>query len=244
MAKIVIIGSGNLATNLAPELVSIGHEIIQVYSRTPENAAELADKIGAEAISKPEDVSDAADWYIVALSDKAIQEVLPRIYFKSSSLLVHTAGSQPMEILSPYAKRIGVFYPLQTFSKARKVDFSKIPFCIESNSEKDATLLLKEAKKISLNVQSVNSDQRKHLHLAAVFACNFVNHFYTMAEKICEDNHLSFDLIRPLIEETAAKALEHSPSLVQTGPAVRFDGILLISILKCLKINQRCMSCI
>lgn len=223
MAKIVFIGSGNLATNLAPELVAIGHEVVQVYSRTFENAEKLAVKVGAEAVSDPKKVSDLVDWYIIALSDKAIDEVLSRITIHPSALLVHTAGSQPIDILAPYAERRGVFYPLQTFSKSRKVDFSRIPFCIEAAAEQDAKFLFEEAAKISSSVQYINSVQRRHLHLAAVFACNFVNHFYALAELICKANNVSFDLIRPLIEETAVKAMKFSPMQVQTGPAVRFD---------------------
>lgn len=223
MAKIVFIGSGNLATNLAPELLRIGHHIIQVYSRTIENAKALADQVGAEAVNSPNMVSDSADWYIVALSDKIYDDVLPEISFKESALLTHVAGSQPMDALASYADRIGVFYPLQTFSKSRKVDFSHIPFCIEAEDEDDEKFLIEEASKISSDVRTVDSEQRRHLHLAAVFACNFVNHFYALAEEICERENISFDILRPLIEETAAKALVHQPSKVQTGPAVRFD---------------------
>ena len=227
MAKIIFIGSGNLASNLAPELVAVGHDVVQVYSRTIENAKILAETVGAKAVSHPAEVSELADWYIVALSDSAIKEVLPRIMFHPPALLVHTAGSQSIDILAPYAERIGVFYPLQTFSKGRKVDFSKVPICIEANKEQDAKLLYSEASKISSIVQYVNSVQRRHLHLAAVFACNFVNHFYALAETICIRENLSFDILRPLIEETAAKALDNSPAQVQTGPAVRFDRIII-----------------
>jgi predicted short-subunit dehydrogenase-like oxidoreductase (DUF2520 family) len=138
-------------------------------------------------------------------------------------LIFHCSGSLPLSALNKYSENIGVFYPLQTFSKSRDVDFSEIPIFIESNSIKNEELLIKIASEISNSVSVLNSEKRKTLHISAVFACNFVNYFYSIAADILKSKDIPFDVLKPLILETAQKVQEIHPEKAQTGPAVRFD---------------------
>lgn len=220
--KVVLIGAGNLATRLSLALQEAGIHVIQVYSRTNAHAAKLAVQLGCVWTDRPEDVTPDADLYIYSLKDEALPLVLPRIT-PNRGLWVHTAGSVPMDVFKEYTLRYGVLYPLQTFSKERKVDFSEIPFFIEAATGEDTLLLQKIAGLLSGKVQQLSSEKRKVVHLAAVFACNFTNHMYVLAGKILEENGLSFDLMLPLISETAAKVKDLPPLDAQTGPAVRYD---------------------
>ena len=204
---VVFIGAGNLATNLAKALYQNGFRIVQVYSRTKEAACALAQAIEAEYTTELSEVSRDARLYIVSLKDAAFVELLPEIVAgKEDALLVHTAGSIPMSIWEGKTSRYGVFYPMQTFSKQREVDFRTIPFFIESNSSEDTELLKAIASVLSEKVYEATSEQRRSLHLAAVFTCN-----------------LPFDAMLPLIDETARKVHELEPKQAQTGPAVRYD---------------------
>ena len=211
---IVFIGAGNLATNLAKALYRNGFRIVQVYSRTTDAARTLAQAVEAEYTTELSAVSKEARLYIVSLKDDAFVELLPEIVAgKGDALLVHTAGSIPMSVWDGRASRYGVFYPMQTFSKQRAVDFHAIPFFVESNSPEDTELLKAVASVLSEKVYEATSEQRRSLHLAAVFTCNFANHMYALAA----------DLLLPLIDETARKVHELEPKLAQTGPAVRYD---------------------
>lgn len=232
--KIVILGAGNLATQLSLALYENGLEVIQVYSRTMESAEALAKKINAKATNSLQDIIPNADLYIFALSDKALQPVLDGIPF-SIEKLVHTAGSIPMDIFANYADNYGVFYPLQTFSKNRKVDFSNIPICIEANNEDLRNELLELGRKVSSNIHNISSEQRKQLHLAAVFTCNFANHMYSIGQELLSEKNVDFNLLQPLIKETAEKITELDPISAQTGPAVRFDEEIMNSHEKSLK---------
>ncbi len=220
--KVVLIGAGNLATRLSLALYKAGVRIIQVYSRTSAHAAELAARLDCSYTDKPEEVTAAGDLYIYSLKDEALPSVLPRIT-PNRGLWVHTAGSMPMAVFKGFVPRYGVLYPLQTFSKEREVDFSGIPFFIEAVTGEDALLLKKIAGLLSDKVQMLSSEKRKIVHLAAVFACNFTNHMYVLADNILKENGLSFDLMLPLIGETAAKVKDMPPSDAQTGPAIRYD---------------------
>jgi predicted short-subunit dehydrogenase-like oxidoreductase (DUF2520 family) len=220
--KVVMIGAGNLATQLAMALHENGIEITQVYSRTLESAKTLADKVGASHTNAVENLERNADLNIFALSDKALQPMLDQMS-RPIGTSVHTAGSIPAAILKSYAEDFGVFYPLQTFSKQRKVNFTDIPICIEANGESLKRDLMELGAKISNSLHEINSDQRKQLHLAAVFTCNFANHMYSIGQKLLEEKDVDFSLLQPLIKETAAKVQELAPVDAQTGPAVRFD---------------------
>ncbi|RNC66991.1 Rossmann-like and DUF2520 domain-containing protein [Proteiniphilum sp. X52] len=219
--KVVFIGSGNVATHMALALKEAGNAIVQVYSRTLENAKLLADRVGAEPVDNLKDLNRAADFYIFSVKD----DVLPRIVTQMPSttgIWAHTAGSVPVSVLSPHTKR-GALYPLQTFSREREVDFQDIPLFIEGESGETATLLKELAEMISANVRFLSGDKRRILHLAAVFACNFANHMYTLASEIMSEEEIPFYLLNPLINETAAKVILMEPKAAQTGPAVRSD---------------------
>jgi predicted short-subunit dehydrogenase-like oxidoreductase (DUF2520 family) len=231
--KITIIGAGNLATQLGLTLYNEGYFISQIYSRNLKNASLLAKKIKGEAITDLKNLSSDSSIYIIAVKDDAIESVAGQLNFKDK-IVVHTSGSIPIDVLKHCSKNYGVFYPLQTFSKEKSVDFKTIPVCIEANNSKTSTTLQYFAKSISENVKKVNSEQRKKIHLAAVFACNFSNYMYVVAEKILKKDKLSLDLLKPLIEETASKIKNYSPSVVQTGPAIRNDKKTMVAHIKLL----------
>ena len=232
--RITLIGAGNLATRVGLAFLKAGVEITQVYSRTKGAASALATKLQTGFTTDPVEINTQSDLLLIAIKDDAIFEVLGQIDVEKS-FIAHTAGSIPMSFLTRYSSNCGVFYPLQTFSKNRKVDFSNIPICIEANTFKGLKLLEGLALKISINVRKINSDERKSLHLSAVFSCNFVNHFYYLGNHILANKGLDFELLKPLIEETAAKVMELKPEDAQTGPAVRFDETIINNHLKMLE---------
>ena len=219
---IVFIGAGNLATQLSKALQSKGFKILQVYSRSEESASLLADILSTKYTTSIKEIDKSADLYFVALKDSIMAQILSQTDF-NNKMLVHCSGSMPLSILESYSENVGVLYPLQTFSKSRFVDFNEIPVFVESNLPSNETLLKSIAEKISDNVLVMNSEQRKILHVSAVFACNFVNYFYTVASEILKSNDISFDVLKPLILETASKVQQLDPENAQTGPAVRFD---------------------
>ncbi len=220
--RIVLIGAGNLATRLGLALHEKGCVIAQIYSRTEESARSLAEKTGAAYTHRIEDVINDADLYIFSVKDDALPQLLHKIE-KNQSLWVHTAGSLPMDIFKNHAEHFGVFYPLQTFSKSKDVDFSTIPIYIEANQPQHLDSLKKLAARLSNQVIEASSEQRRYLHVAAVFACNFTNHMYAIAANLLEGKGLHFDHLLPLINETAQKVHTLHPKEAQTGPAVRFD---------------------
>ncbi len=222
--SVVFIGAGNLATNLARAMCRAGYDIRQVYSRTEESARALAESVHAHWTTALDAVTNDATLYIVALKDAVLAELLPQIAAgKDDALLVHTAGSIPMEVWQEYAVRYGVFYPMQTFSKQREVDFGEIPLFVEAACSEDATWLKEVASTLSGKVYEATSEQRKSLHLAAVFTCNFSNHMYALAAELLARYQLPFDVMLPLIDETACKVHHLDPHEVQTGPAIRYD---------------------
>ena len=216
------IGAGNLGTHLSTTLVKSGFTISQVYSKTEQSAKTLAEKVHSSYTAEVNDIDTTADIFVVALKDDFFDEVLSKIDFQNK-LLIHCAGSLSLSILEKYSSNIGVLYPLQTFSKARDINFSTIPVFIEANSQTNEEMILSIARKISTNVSILNSEKRQILHVSAVFACNFVNYMYTVAADLLESNEILFEVIRPLIMETAEKVMTVEPKKVQTGPAVRFD---------------------
>lgn len=233
--SIVFIGAGNLATNLAKTLYYKGFRIAQVYSRTEEAARTLAQAVEAAYTTDLSSVVADEQLYIVSLKDAALIELLPEIVAgKEEALWVHTAGSISMDIWKGRVNRYGVFYPMQTFSKQRTVDFSRIPVFVESNSAEDTRFLKDIASVLSERVYEATSEQRKSLHLAAVFTCNFTNHMYALAAGLLNKYQLPFEVMLPLIDETAHKVHELEPRLAQTGPAVRYDKNVIDSHLQML----------
>ena len=229
--KLCFIGAGNLATRLAIAFSKVGFEIVQVYSRTEDSAKSLAEKLQTEYTTQTSFLVKDVDIYVVALKDSAVDRVLSQINI-DNKLLVHCSGSLPMNILSAYTENYGVFYPMQTFSKQREVDFKSIPIFIEASSSGNLQVLNNLAHEISESVTVLDSEKRKSLHIAAVFACNFANHCYAMAAKYIESKELPFEILRPLILETAQKVQELHPKDAQTGPAIRFDENIINSHLK------------
>lgn len=228
MQKISIIGSGKVAWHLAKKLYESGFEILEIYSRNPENAQLLAQEVQAQVKKDLDFSANPPDLLLISVSDNALAEVIDKIKVIAPTIVAHTSGSIGIEIFEERGYSVGVFYPLQTFSKDREIDFSKVPICLEAIDEKTYIFLEQIAQKISKNVSRINSEQRRILHIAAVFACNFVNHLLAISKNILDEKQLDFDLLKPLIEETISKALIAShPKAVQTGPAVRKDNLVM-----------------
>ncbi|MCF6240043.1 MAG: DUF2520 domain-containing protein [Bacteroidales bacterium] len=220
--RIVLIGAGNVATHFAFALKKSRHNIVQVFSRSINNAQKLAKIINAKAIDHLSDIEHHADLYIIAVSDNAIETILSSVNFNTKKV-VHTAGSIPLSIFSQGIENAGVLYPFQTFSKERELDFSEVPLCIEANNTGFELFLMKLAKQLSGNVRKLNSEQRKYLHLSGVFACNFVNYLYHIAGNILDEKKIDRKILFPLIKETAQKIEKLTPVQAQTGPALRND---------------------
>lgn len=220
--KVVFIGAGRLATHLAIELSKHSFNILQIYNRTESSAIELAQQVSAKATSNIREVETDADIYIFSVKDSALPELLAEMP-SNKGLWIHTAGSIPLNIFEGYSNRYGVFYPFQTFSKDRDLDFSIIPIFLEANNTDDLNILFDIAEQISNKVYSLSSEKRQYIHLTGVFACNFVNHMYSISHDILEKEGIPFNTVLPLIDETAAKVHSLSPKEAQTGPAIRYD---------------------
>ncbi|OCB73924.1 hypothetical protein B0A79_11710 [Flavobacterium piscis] len=219
MIRITVIGSGNVAQHLIKafaksELV----EIVQVYARKKEALSSL---IEFDKITSDFEELQESDLYIIAVSDKAIADVSKQLPFQNR-IVVHTSGAASLDVLDA-KNRKGVFYPLQTFSKNKEIDFSIVPLCLEAENTFDFRVLETVAKSISNAVFAINSDQRKALHVAAVFVNNFTNHLYHIGKEICGEHQVPFEILRPLIQETAEKINTLDPVDAQTGPAKRND---------------------
>ena len=225
IASITFIGSGNLATHLLTNLFHKGFLIHEVYSKTIENATLLASKCNAKPTNNLQQISDKSDIYIICIKDDFIGEVIQNFPFKNK-LVVHTSGSVSIEDLTSF-DNYGIFYPLQTFSKEKEVNMFNVPFCIEANTKIIADRLVELAESLSENVYLINSEQRKKLHLAAVFACNFTNYMYQIANDITRKNDIDFDILKPVILETAKKIQKNTPKSMQTGPAKRKDEVVI-----------------
>ncbi len=233
MISVVILGSGNVASQLIKAFLKIDTiNLKQVYTRNQDDINTLKD-----SIDTTNDISllKQADVTIIAVSDDAISSISSHI---KNSFVVHTSGSVDMKSLNNIGRK-GVFYPLQSFSKKKKVDFKNIPICLESETNED---LLKLEELVSL-LQSksyiLSSHQRKKIHVAAVFANNFSNHMYTIANEICEKYNIPFDILHPLIEETSNKIKNLTPEKAQTGPAKRNDAETIENHLNLLSEKQQ-----
>lgn len=232
--KAVFIGSGNLATHLATALQAQGITISQIYSRTSVNASVLAAKLNTTYTNDPTDLYQEADIYFYALKDSALTKFLKEAHLPDA-MHVHTAGSVSLSIFKDLTLNYGVFYPLQTFTKNKEVDFSNIPICIEASNLRMQEKLLEISNLLTSRTVVITSDQRKVLHLAAVFACNFSNYMYDIASEVLSDVGLGFDILQPLIAETAEKVTRMNPYEAQTGPAVRYDKVTMNKHLVMLK---------
>jgi predicted short-subunit dehydrogenase-like oxidoreductase (DUF2520 family) len=223
--SVTFIGSGNVAWHLAVALDNVGYAVREVYSRKRKNAAALAERLyQAKAVNELDFSESPSEIFLLCVSDDAIAEVLRELILPPDSILVHTSGSQPLSVLgNSITKNTGVFYPLQTFTKGRKLDFQDIPVFVESESAETEKRLLSMAKTLTRKVLRISSTERKALHVAAIFASNFTNHMLTLSKEIMINNKLNFDYLKPLIAETLNKSLEIGPENAQTGPAKRGD---------------------
>lgn len=219
--EIVIVGTGNTATVLGRMLKKAGHHILQVYGRDADSARSLAIEVDSESINKEGEVNRDAELYIIAVSDAAIGEVLQKLQLPKK-ILVHTAGAVTKNILHSSSDQYGVFYPLQSLKKEIRT-FSDVPLIIDASDEKTLNQLCVLAESISSYVVKAGDEERLRLHLAAVFCNNFVNHLYVLTEKLCKEERLNFNLLIPLIRETASRIEHVVPSQAQTGPAKRND---------------------
>ncbi|QIY91765.1 Rossmann-like and DUF2520 domain-containing protein [Chryseobacterium gallinarum] len=220
--QIVIIGSGNVAYHMAKAFTLRGISLAQIFGRNEKELNKISEELH---IPYSAEQLEDADLYIICVSDNSVEEV-SKIIRKKDCLVAHTSGSLPKEILiGDYRK--SSFYPLQTFSKSKELEYEKIPFFIEAESEEDKKTLFEVASKISENVMESNHEKRKYIHLTAVFACNFVNHLFSRAKEISDSQTIPFEYFLPLIDETVKKIYEIEPKMAQTGPAVRNDKRVL-----------------
>ena len=218
----VIIGAGNVASHLAVELSRVGC-VKQVYSRTIAHAADVVAEIGyGEAIDDVGKIDNSADYYIISVSDDSVAEIASRLH-NVKGIVAHTSGSVPMHALAGASDRIGVFYPLQTFAKGVELDMKEVPFFIEASDQDTKESLISLAHQLGCKAYEADSEQRALLHVAAVFACNFTNHMWAIADEILNNGGYDISVLHPLLQCTLDKAMSMPPAKAQTGPAARAD---------------------
>ena len=234
--RIALIGAGRVASCMGPRLKRAGHTVTGVYSRTLANAEQLAKVVGAPAFDTLEFVPEA-DVYLVMLSDDALLQLAPVIVKgREKALFLHTAGSVPMDLWKEAgAKRYGVLYAMQTFSKGADIDWPEVPVFVEGCNPAELEIVSNLASDLSGKVTELSSEGRKKLHVAAVFTCNFSNHMYAIAQKLLATEGVPFSVMLPLVRETARKVETMSPVDAQTGPAVRGDRKVINEHLELLK---------
>ena len=235
MAAITLIGSGNVAWHLGKATVKAGHRIEAVYSRDPSHAKALADLFpGCLAVTNTDFSKSNSEIFIIAISDNAIENIVAEITIPQNAIVAHTSGSVSMSVLDKFSHH-GVFYALQTFTKGKELDLSDTSFGIEASDNSTFQKLTELALTLSKKVQPINSTQRKTIHIAAVFACNFTNHLFSISETILKKEQLDFELLESLIKETVKKSIDIGPRKAQTGPAIRGDEKIIQQHLDYLK---------
>ncbi|MBQ6727269.1 MAG: DUF2520 domain-containing protein [Bacteroidales bacterium] len=220
--KIVVVGSGNVATHFARAFRASGNDIVQVYSRNIAHAQVLASQLDAQAINRFADLADDAHLYLLAIPDDALYEVVSQISPKQG-IVVHTSGSVPMDVLKPLSAKIGVVYSPQTFIKSLEMNYSELPICLEASSSEVLQTLKKLVIPASKNIYDISSEQRRKLHLAAVFVNNFVNALNATGQDLTRENGVPFDILFPIMASTAERAKQGDLWQLQTGPAARGD---------------------
>ena len=226
--RIILIGAGKLGNQLYKSIIS--NKVVKIIQWVNRSAKKIETSEGISIVKIASNLENI-DLYLLAVSDDSISTISGSL--PTDAFVVHTSGSQSLNTISQ--KRAGVFYPLQSFSENKDVDFSKISFGIESKIRTDINLLKKLAKSIKASVFEINSQQRQKLHLAAVLVNNFTNHLFVEAADICKKNDLSFNLLKPMIRETFEKIETLSPQDAQTGPAIRRDEKTIKKHLKLIK---------
>ena len=236
--KISLIGSGNVAWHMAQAFEDAGHHICEIYSRNILNSRLLVKSLfDSVAVNNLNFEKSEAQIFVLAINDDAISEVLDQLILPKNAILVHTSGSKSIELFSDWSldnaengNTTGVFYPLMTFTKNKELSFGEVPICIEAYDDKTEQILVALGQSISKTVYLVDSDERKILHLSAVFVNNFVNHLVGISQDILESNDLEFSLLKPIIKETIAKVLaSENVHEMQTGPARRGDQKIIKS---------------
>jgi predicted short-subunit dehydrogenase-like oxidoreductase (DUF2520 family) len=220
--KIVLIGAGNMAWHLGHQFKDAGHQIVQVFNRTVENGEELAAELEADFTNRFEGINKQADVYIIAVSDHGIDDIILSLRL-DNKIVAHTSGSVPMKGMEHISTQYGIFYPLQTLTKHNRISFKDVPVFVEASNAtvKDTLTLL--AQSIGTKVHYLSSNQRRAVHVAAVFANNFTNYLYGISHQIMDREKLPFDILLPLLQETLNKAKTNDPRDIQTGPARRGD---------------------
>lgn len=227
--KITIVGAGNVAHNFALAFKNAGYIIHEVYSRTQRSAMLLSQALQTDYTTNLANLKKDTDLIVLAVNDDALTAVINSITIKNVPI-AHTSGSTPIEIYKDLGfQSYGIFYPVQSFSKNETESLEPIPICVEANNSKTEDLFLSLARSVSNKVFAMDSEKRKALHVAAVFANNFVNHLFHISGKILETKKIPFEVIRPLIEKTAEKIINEKPIDAQTGPAVRNDKEVIAS---------------
>lgn len=224
--RVALLGAGRVAGQLGPALLQAGHQVAYIWSRTAASAEALAVRVPGARIVPSLDMTGlpAADVYLLAVPDAAIPTLLAEARFPPGALVAHTSGTVPLSAFDNCRQvRGGVFYPLQTFSPGRGVDWQTVPLCIEATEPAAEATLLALGHTLSGSVQRVGTPQRQAIHVAAVFACNFTNHLLGISHALLQEQALPLALLAPLLHETVEKALAYPPFTVQTGPAARHD---------------------
>ncbi|WP_207433057.1 Rossmann-like and DUF2520 domain-containing protein [Sabulibacter ruber] len=224
--KVGIVGAGNVATHLVKGLAKIGVEIPVIYSRTLASAQRLVEHAPTAIPTGATNFRELphADIYLLAVPDQALPELVQKASFPEGAVVAHTSGAQPLALLASLTEvTTGVFYPLQTFSKEKDLNWAQIPICVEASTPTAEEALLTLGKRLSHQVVLMKGEERRQLHVAAVFACNFTNHLWGVAQEILKKADLPVNLVAPLVQETVQKAFQFPPFTVQTGPAQRGD---------------------
>ena len=220
--RIVIIGTGNVATILGKRFLSADHEIVQVCGRNLLHAEELAEMLSATVTTDLTNPDQTADLYVLAVTDTALASVAAELRL-DKKLVVHTAGAVSKDVLRACSKNYGVLYPLQSL-RSELNDLPEIPFVVDGNTEDDLALITEFANSISNHVQHAGDEQRLKMHVAAVMVSNFTNHLYALAKAYCLKEKVDFTMLLPLITAVAERLYEYEPAAVQTGPALRNDS--------------------
>jgi predicted short-subunit dehydrogenase-like oxidoreductase (DUF2520 family) len=235
ISNVIIAGSGNVAFHLSKAIKQSGIVIKQIFSRNHISGKELALITGSNFTDNIDNVFADADAYIFAMNDEANKEITEKLKIESNKILLHTAGSLSMDIFKMKTSNYGVFYPFQTFSKNVDLKFSDVPVCVEASNSETLDELKELCRKLSCVYYEVNEEQRKILHLSGVFACNFMNHCVFLGEKIIENEGLSPEMLKPLLQQSFEKIITNGAYLSQTGPAKRNDKISIEKHLDFLK---------
>jgi predicted short-subunit dehydrogenase-like oxidoreductase (DUF2520 family) len=220
--KIAILGAGNVGYQLSWHLHNAGHQIVQVFGRQMASAKFIGNLMDIPCTDKIDDITSDAEIYLLSVNDDAIQDVARHLQL-GDKVIAHTSGTVPVKILKDASTNYGIFYPLQTLSKNVSVDFGVIPICINASNDFTMKTLKDLALTLTSKVVETNDEKRLAIHIAAVFANNFTNHLFSVSQMILEKSGLSFEIFKPLINETVRKIQNHDPLNVQTGPAVRHD---------------------